>query len=113
MVWKARSIRQRLEYYRKIDPITGCWLWTGYKDKRGRGSMTVIENGKKHPVSVCRLSYEEFTGKKLSGMCCHKLECHNSTCFNPDHLYDGDNSNNQRDRYLQTGMWKNQEKIYI
>lgn len=86
-----RSIKEILFENRKIDSITGCWLWTG-SAQRGYGQVHI--NGKNFRVH--RLSYEEFIGP-LTQLCLHKTTCPNKRCFNPEHLYEGDDFQNMQD----------------
>jgi hypothetical protein len=82
--------RQRIKHKRLLDPKSGCWIWpvghryglTSYKDK------TVLAH---------RLSYTLFVGDIPEGMCvCHK--CDNPKCVNPEHLFLGSHSDNERDK---------------
>ncbi len=90
------SIKQILEKFREIDPITNCWLWTRCKNNQGYGIVELGHSG----FLVHRLSYEEFTKKKLKKLCLHKIICPNRHCFNPDHLYDGDYGQNMYDKVI-------------
>ncbi len=69
----------------------GCWLWQG-AGVNGRGQLSV--NGKN--MLATRFSYQHFKGDIPPGMyVCHT--CDNPACFNPDHLFLGDHTANQRD----------------
>lgn len=89
------SVRQRLLTNRRIDPITNCWLWTGHVDKRGRAVIGI----KYRTVKVSRAAYEEFVGP-IKNQVNHKRECPNKHCFNPEHLYDGTQSDNRVDEVM-------------
>lgn len=63
----------------------GCWV-------RGNDSSiyTKIDGKQAH-----RVSYELLTGKRLFYQGCHS--CDVPACINPDHIFDGTQSQNMRD----------------
>lgn len=70
----------------------GCWEWVGTKDKNGYGKTKA--NGK--TIKPHRISYAIANGDfDQSFYVCHK--CDNPSCINPDHLFLGTNSDNQKD----------------
>lgn len=86
-------IERKLFKRRRIDLITGCWLWTGSFNAKGYGQMKF---GDKQPY-VHRLSYEMYIGP-ITELVLHKLNCPNKNCFNPDHLYQGNDNDNSIDK---------------
>jgi hypothetical protein len=69
-----------------------CWLWTGALSSDGYGRFNV--GGRN--LTASRLAYELTYGTLPSNiMACHK--CDNPPCCNPNHLFPGSNSENQRD----------------
>lgn len=90
-----KQMMLKLNQQRRIT-AEGCWLWTGLTNKQMYGKVQY----KGVSWRVHRLAfylykpeeYEEF------GMICHK--CNTPRCFNPEHLYCGDNSTNQQDAVL-------------
>jgi len=76
-----------------VDKQESCWIWTGYKDKKGYGQLCF--GGKKKAIAS-RVSYELFKGPIDQG----KLVCHTcdvSSCVNPDHLWMGSHLENMID----------------
>lgn len=94
------SLEERLYFHRKIDEITGCWLWTAQLNKQGYGRITINQRKEK----VHRVAYQLFVGKPIDFVL-HIRTCPNKNCFNPEHLYDGDRTNNTNDAFT-TGAIK-------
>lgn len=81
----------------KIDELTRCWHWTGgVHDQSGYGRFTVNYKS----MLAHRFSYRVFTGEYDSDLCIlHK--CDNPPCVNPDHLFTGTKTENNRDRHAK------------
>lgn len=73
--------------------ITGCWLWTAYRNKAGYGDFGVRRRVMKAHV----FSWEFHNGKEVPrGLdVCHT--CDTPSCVNPDHLFVGTRTDNMRD----------------
>lgn len=73
---------------------TGCWEWTGARNKQGYGRVT----WQGETVGVHRLVGHLVHGMDLRGR--HQAarhRCDNPPCFNPQHLLPGSYSDNVRD----------------
>jgi hypothetical protein len=71
-----------------LDPITGCWVWIGARDKRPStpyGKISVREDGRHKKKQAHIVSYETFVGPSPEG---HELDhtCRYGFCINPGHL---------------------------
>lgn len=62
-------------------PITECWTWTGTKNAKGYGSVSVNRSTQ----AVHRLAYTALVGPIPDDRVLDHL-CRNRACFNPDHL---------------------------
>lgn len=59
----------------------GCWLWTGYRDRKGYGRI----NLNYHLVGTHRLGYELLVGEIPDGYELDHL-CRTTACWRPEHL---------------------------
>jgi hypothetical protein len=88
------SILDRYFSKEKIEITTnGCWIWQMAKNQKGYG--LVKHKGKMRLVH--RLVLEEKLKTPIKSYACHL--CHNPSCVNPEHLYDGTQSENMNDMY--------------
>lgn len=78
------------EFY-KIDEITGCWNYSGYKDRLGYGIHCY--HGKY--IFAYRYFYEKYKGKIPDNLVLDHL-CRNTSCVNPEHLEAVTNEENCR-----------------
>lgn len=79
---------------RRINSLTKCWIFTGGRTSAGYGVIYID----KEPYYVHRLIAYVCLGLDLNDnslFVCHKYD--NRTCFNPLHLFIGDNYDNMRD----------------
>jgi hypothetical protein len=93
-------IEERLLGFRVIDPLTGCWRTNGCIAANGYAVITIHK--KYHHLH--RVSASVFLGLDLndrSQTANHKSICPNRDCFNPDHLYLGNQSRNVQDSVRQ------------
>lgn len=81
----------------------GCRIWTGpYRDINAVYKQAILYKGY-DTFSVPRLAAYLYLGLDFNNqdiLVCHKNDiCEDSRCFNQEHLYLGDASSNQLDRY--------------
>ena len=77
---QRRSIESVFSQIR-IDPITGCHVWTGYKNARGYG-MTRFQGTRK---LVHRIVWQHKNGPVPEDLELDHM-CRNTSCCNPEHL---------------------------
>lgn len=89
---KNKLLKRFLKYVDKTSSEKNCWLWTGLKNKKGYGSIWILD-------SMClahRVSYKLFIAEipeKLNVL--HK--CDVTSCVNPEHLFLGSQNDNVQD----------------
>ena len=66
-------------YY--VEDSNGCWIWQGYSDKDGYGTIGIKNKVKK----AHRVYYEKYIGPIPEGLQLDHL-CRNPSCVNPKHL---------------------------
>lgn len=101
-----QTIEQRFWSYVSPEPMSGCWLWTGWTVRKGYGALAI--GGRSARAN--RLSWEIHRGAIPEGLfVCHK--CDVSACVNPDHLYLGSGLDNARDMTTR-GRHASQKKTH-
>lgn len=83
-------------FYAKVIKTDGCWLWTGWKNKKGYGVSYAKKADGSRILFAHRAAFYFKHGREAIGLVCHK--CDNPPCVRPDHLYDGTIEDNARDR---------------
>ena len=82
-------------FWTKVTKTESCWLWTGYRDKRGYGQF-VVSATPRCTMLVHRYSYELAYGCIFENICVlHR--CDTPPCVRPDHLFLGTRTDNSAD----------------
>jgi hypothetical protein len=89
-------------FSRSYEVVGDCWRWTGGSKSHGYGYIT--HNGKRRRAH--RVSFFLRHGYYPPQV---NHTCDNPDCVNPDHLYEGTQLENMRDRMERKG-WKSAKK---
>lgn len=103
------TAEQATRFFAKVQPGSGCWLWTGAKLPKGYGQFHIARvDGKAIHGYPHRIMFLLAHGEIPAGMeVCH--HCDNPPCCNPDHLFLGTHGDNMRDssrKGRKGGRWK-------
>lgn len=85
------TLQEKLEINRVIN-INNCWLWTG-STTRGYGQIRIFNK----TYLITRISLHLFKNFDLKSSLYALHTCDNPTCFNPEHLYVGNQCDNMED----------------
>lgn len=80
-------------FWAKVSKTDNCWFWVGQISNTGYGRI----DGREKPLAAHRISWELHYG--LIPENCHVLHrCDNKKCVNPEHLFLGDQRDNNNDK---------------
>ena len=89
----AESSAERDErFWSHVQVTDGCWEYTGFRDQQGYGKLMRKGRGN---LFAHRYAYEQSFGPP-TGVVRHT--CDNPPCCRPDHLLDGTQADNIKDR---------------
>ncbi len=80
---------------RKFINNEGCWLYTGDIDPVIHYGRIQIRGRRLHVHRISCAYHHKLDLSDSKQFACHK--CENRRCFNPEHLYIGNNHTNQKD----------------
>jgi hypothetical protein len=98
---KAAQYVKPLEtaFWEKVipEPNSGCWLWTGACNGKGRAQIGVKANGQKFKIKNASHISLQLHGRSVPKGMCVLHSCDNTFCVNPDHLFVGTQDDNIQD----------------
>lgn len=106
------------ELYDKIvakiqpDPFTGCWIWQGYRGSFGYGMLQIgtKPDGRSVNRNAHRAIWIALYGPlDRKQFVCHK--CDNPPCCNPEHMFVGTLTENNRDMATK-GRYNHQQRTH-
>jgi len=98
-VHKLHKIQESFEtrFWKYVRKTEGCWLWTGFLSKCGRGQLR-LGRASEGAMQSARASWIVHFGHIPDGMSVLH-HCDNPSCVRPDHLYLGTQQDNMRDKH--------------
>jgi hypothetical protein len=96
--YRNASIREKIDAFRSAIMTSTekeCWEWKGRTDLTGYGVLAIRQ---KHLLAH-RFSFAVFNRREPEKFICH--HCDNPKCVNPDHLFEGTQTDNMHDCSLK------------
>lgn len=84
-------------FWDKVEKTDGCWWWKAFRMKNGYG-MYGRQYAAEHSQLAHHYAWEFANGRPVPEGLMILHRCNNRGCVNPEHLYAGTNSDNQRDK---------------
>lgn len=77
-----------------VPSLGRCWVWTGYRDNKGRGQYRGIRGCNYAPQASFFLEH----GRQARPQCLHHCDGGDIGCVRPSHLYEGTHADNMADK---------------
>lgn len=87
--------KRKERFWSKVNKTPTCWLWTGSTTRDGYGKISLGQCGIKFTYRAHRFAYLITKGEPGNNLVCHN--CDTPLCVNPEHLFLGNNTDNQQD----------------
>lgn len=96
------------EVVTRVPDLGPCWEWKGGKHDSGYALLHV----RPRMIKVHRFMLEQKLGRELTAWALHR--CDNPPCIRPEHLFEGDALDNNRDRVAKgrTRPWEFSPRRY-
>lgn len=98
----AKNLIERFREKYRVDGATGCWMWVAACHERGYGRMREGNTLRCATHVAWKIKHGDWPPDNL--FMCHK--CDRPQCVNPDHLFLGTASENNRDRARKARIGK-------
>lgn len=94
---RPKTLEQLWEKLLSLRMITkeGCWRYLGCTNSKGYGQIHF--NNKQYEVHRIAAIINLGLEINSSNLACHKEFCNHKDCFNPEHIYVGNESSNAKD----------------
>ena len=100
------KVLERIQARTNLDAVTGCWNWSGSKDRDGYGIALI--DGK--PWRSHRLAVTAALGREITDSLVHH-KCANRSCCNPEHLQTVDDFSNRSEMFERNNYIKRIEAL--
>ena len=78
-----------------VPALGRCWVWTGYRDSKGRGQFRGIGTSGNY---ASRMAFLLEHGREARPQCLHHCDGGSVGCVRPSHLYEGTHADNMADK---------------
>ena len=99
-----RTMERFWSFVNKTDT---CWLWTGLICPYGYGRFFCHSINSRNAIKAHRFAFTVFR-RELSSTECVLHRCDVRECVNPEHLFTGTRSDNNRDMFAKRRAWQAQ-----
>lgn len=101
MKYLSKEVKEAFEERYIPEPNSGCWLWVGNVLLRGGYGCFTCRPASIFMERAHRVAWKIYRRPDLPSDVHILHHCDNVLCVNPDHLFEGDQAANMRDKALK------------